>query len=54
LRGHAQPMPEVVFWPEVADLASVAINQAVTGADVDTVMADAAARAHRVVERELR
>jgi multiple sugar transport system substrate-binding protein len=54
LSGNARPMPQVVFWPEVADIASIAINQAVTGQDVDALMIDAASRAHRVVERELR
>lgn len=54
LQGKAAPMPEVVFWPEVADLASIAINQAVSGGDVDTLMRDASERAHSVVQRELR
>jgi ABC-type glycerol-3-phosphate transport system substrate-binding protein len=54
LQGNAAPMPEVVYWPEVADLASVAINQAVSGGNVDTLMKDASDRARLVVQRELR
>lgn len=54
LEGNAAPMPEVVYWPEVADLASVAINQAVSGGDVDTLMREAAERANHVVQRALR
>ena len=42
------------YWPEVADLASVAINQAVSGGDVDTLMREAAERANHVVQRALR
>lgn len=54
LKGNAAPMPEVVYWPEVADLASVAINQAVSGGDVDELMKTAAQRADHVVQRALR
>lgn len=51
LKANAAPMPEVVYWPEVADLASNAINQAATGGDVDALMTEAAKRADRVVKR---
>lgn len=54
LQGNAAPMPEVIYWPEVADLASTAINKAASGGDVDALMKDASERAHRVVQRELR
>ncbi|WP_375508371.1 ABC transporter substrate-binding protein [uncultured Caballeronia sp.] len=54
LEGNAAPMPEVVYWPEVADLASVAINQAASGGDVDALMNTAAQRANHVVQRALR
>ncbi|WP_414439770.1 ABC transporter substrate-binding protein [Burkholderia sp. 22PA0106] len=54
LEGNAAPMPEVVYWPEVADLASIAINQAASGGNLERLMTDAAQRATHVVQRELR
>ena len=44
-------MPQIAEWPQIGDLLSQAIAEAVAGGDVEELMTDAADQATRVLRR---
>ena len=44
-------MPQIAEWSEVGDMLAAAIEEAITGGDVDQLMQDAAKKAERVLKR---